>query len=161
MIARHVYTLHRRQWVPRGLHETFEFFERPENLPRITPAWLRFRILTPAPIPMRRGLIIDYRVRIAGLPVHWRSRISEYDPPFSFRDEQVIGPYRLWDHRHRFSRENGGTVIEDFVVYEPPLGPLGVALDRLFIRHRLDDIFDFRRREIERLLTSGEGARTT
>jgi ligand-binding SRPBCC domain-containing protein len=161
VIARPVYTLHRRQWVPRGLHETFEFFERPENLPRITPAWLRFRILTPAPIPMRRDLIIDYRVRIAGLPVHWRSRISEYDPPFSFRDEQVIGPYRLWDHHHRFSRENGGTVIEDFVVYEPPLGPLGAPLDRLFIRHRLDDIFDFRGREIEQLLASREGVRTT
>lgn len=161
MIARPVYTLHRRQWVPRGLHETFEFFERPENLPRITPAWLRLRILTPAPIPMRRDLIIDYRVRIAGLPVHWRSRISEHDPPFSFRDEQVIGPYRLWDHRHRFSRENGGTVIEDFVVYEPPLGPFGAAVDRLFIRHRLDDIFEFRRREIDRLLTGREGVRAT
>jgi ligand-binding SRPBCC domain-containing protein len=155
VIARPVYTLHRRQWLPRGLHETFEFFERPENLPRITPAWLRFRILTPAPIVMRRGLILDYQVRVAGIATHWRSAISEYDPPFSFRDEQVIGPYRLWDHRHRFRREHGGTVIEDFVVYEPPLGPLGALLDRLIIRRQLDDIFDFRRRQIERLLVDG------
>jgi hypothetical protein len=161
VIARPVYTLHRRQWIPRGLHETFEFFERPENLPRITPPWLRFRILTPAPIAMRRGLIVDYEVRIMGLPTHWRSLISEYDPPFSFRDEQVIGPYRLWDHHHRFSRENGGTVIEDFVVYEPPLGPLGAPLDRLFIRRRLGDIFEFRRRQIERLLVGTEEVRAT
>lgn len=152
MIAPPVYTLHRRQWLPRGLHETFEFFERPENLPRITPPWLRFRILTPLPIVMRRGLIIDYQVRVVGLPTHWRSVISEYDPPFSFRDEQVIGPYRLWDHRHRFWREPGGTLIEDFVVYQPPLGPIGALLHRLIIRRQLEDIFDFRQRQIERLL---------
>lgn len=152
LIAPPVYTLHRRQWLPRGLHETFEFFERPENLPRITPPWLRFRILTPLPIVMRRGLIIDYQVRVVGLPTHWRSVISEYDPPFSFRDEQVIGPYRLWDHRHRFWRENGGTVIEDFVVYQPPLGSIGALLHRLIIRRQLEDIFDFRQRQIERLL---------
>jgi ligand-binding SRPBCC domain-containing protein len=95
VIARPVYSLHRRQWLPRRLHETFEFFERPENLSRITPPWLRFRILTPDPIRMRRGLTIDYHVRVLGTTTHWRSTISEYDPPFSFRDEQVIGPYRL------------------------------------------------------------------
>ena len=156
MIARSVYTLHRRQWLPRRLHETFEFFERPENLSRITPPWLRFRVLTPDPIHMRRGLTIDYHVRVLGMTTHWRSRISEYDPPFSFRDEQVIGPYRLWDHRHRFWRENGGTVVEDFVVYGPPLGPIGALLDRLVVRRQLGDIFDFRGREIERLLVPGQ-----
>jgi ligand-binding SRPBCC domain-containing protein len=152
VILRPIYTLHRRQWLERGLHETFEFFERPENLPRITPPRLRFRILTPAPIVMRRGLLLDYQVRVLGRTTHWRSVISEYDPPFSFRDEQLIGPYRLWDHRHRFWRENGGTVIEDFVVYAPPLGPIGALLDHLFIRRQLRHIFDFRREQIERLL---------
>ena len=118
MIRRPIYTLHRRQWVPRGLFETFGFFERPQNLPVITPPWLAFSILTPEPIAMARGLIIDYRVRVLRLPTHWRTLVSEYDPPHGFRDVQVIGPYRLWDHRHRFWREGGGTVIEDFVVYE-------------------------------------------
>jgi ligand-binding SRPBCC domain-containing protein len=155
VIARPVYTLHRVQWLPRGLRETFAFFERPENLPRITPRWLGLRILTPAPIAMRRGLVIDYRVRVLGVPRHWRSVISEYDPPFSFRDEQVIGPYRRWDHHHRFRPANGGTVIEDVVVYEPPLGPVAALLDRLVIRRQLRDIFDFRHRRIEQLLPAG------
>ncbi len=161
MGARPIYTMHRRQWLPCGLHQTFGFFERPENLPRITPPWLQFRLLTPAPIVMRRGLTIDYHVRVLGMATHWRSAISEYDPPFWFRDEQVIGPYRLWDHRHRFWRENGGTVIEDFVVYEPPLGPIGALLDRLIIRRQLEDIFDFRREQIETLLPAHDRVATT
>lgn len=152
MILRPVYTLHRKQWLPRRLHEIFEFFERPQNLPLITPPRLDFQILTPEPIAMARGLTIDYRVRVLGIPTHWRSLISEYDPPRSFRDVQVIGPYRLWDHRHRFWRENNGTVIDDFVVYEPPYGLLGALVHRLAIRSRLEAIFDFRRHRIEELL---------
>lgn len=158
MFLRPVYTLHRRQWVPRTLHETFDFFERPENLPRITPPWLDFRILTPAPIPMVRGLTIDYRVRAIGRPTHWRSLISEYDPPHAFRDVQVIGPYRLWDHCHRFRREDGGTVIEDFVVYEPPGGPLGALVHRLLVRRQVEAIFDYRRGRIEALLPATGGS---
>jgi hypothetical protein len=155
MIFRPVRTLHRQQWVPRSLHEVFEFFERPENLPRITPPWLGFRILTPAPLTMRCGLMIDYTVRVLGMPTHWRSQIAEYDFPHGFRDVQVIGPYRLWDHRHRFRRESGGTLIEDFVVYEPPLGLLGAVVDALMIRRRLAAIFEYRRRRIEEFLGAG------
>ena len=152
MTLRPVYTLHRCQWIGRGVHETFDFFERPQNLPRITPPWLDFRILTPEPIAMARGLTIDYHVRVLGVPTHWRSLISEYDPPHSFRDVQVIGPYRLWDHSHRFRRERGGTVIEDVVVYEPPFGPLGALVHRLLIRRQVEGIFNYRRDRIESLL---------
>lgn len=155
---RPVYTLNRRHWVPRTLDETFEFFERPHNLPLITPSWLDFRILTPEPITMARGLTIDYRVRLLGMRIHWRSLISEYDPPHAFRDIQTIGAYRRWDHRHRFWREDGGTVIEDVVVYEPPLGPAGALMHRLFIKKQLRDIFDYRRRRIDELLL-GDAAR--
>jgi ligand-binding SRPBCC domain-containing protein len=158
MIWSPVRTLYRRQWVPRTLHDTFAFFERPQNLARITPPWLGFRTLTPEPIRMARGLTLDYTVRVLGVRSHWRSLISEYDPPASFRDVQVIGPYRLWDHRHRFWREDGGTAIEDFVVYELPLGPLGVLVDRLTVRRQLDAIFDYRRAQIEALLARTEDA---
>ena len=147
-----VRTLYRRHWIPQGLHATFEFFERPENLARITPPWLGFRILTPQPIRMGRGVTIDYTVRVLGIPSHWRSLITEYDAPHSFRDVQVIGPYRRWDHRHRFWPEHGGTVIEDFVVYALPLGPLGPLVNRLTVRRQLDAIFDFRRAQIAILL---------
>jgi ligand-binding SRPBCC domain-containing protein len=138
--------------VPRALGETFEFFERPENLARITPPWLGFRILTPAPIRMARGLTIDYTVQVLGMPTRWRSLIGEYDPPHAFRDVQVIGPYRRWDHRHRFRSARGGTVIEDFVEYELPLGPLGLLLHGLVVRRQLDAIFDYRQARIAALL---------
>ena len=156
MILRPVYTLCRRDRVPTGLPATFEFFERPQNLARITPPWLDFRILTPEPIRMARGLTIDYTVRVFGVRTRWRSLICEYDPPNGFRDVQVIGPYRAWDHRHRFQPVEGGTAIEDLVVYELPLGPLGHLLNRLAVRRRLDAIFDYRQAEIARLFRAGE-----
>jgi ligand-binding SRPBCC domain-containing protein len=137
-------TLRRTQWVPRSLEATFAFFARPQNLPSITPPWLGFRIVTPEPIVMAHGLVLDCSVRVMGVRTHWRSRIEDYDPPHAFRDVQVNGPYRLWEHRHEFRDENGGTRIEDKVVYVVPLGPLGVLLDRVVIRRQLRAIFDYR-----------------
>jgi ligand-binding SRPBCC domain-containing protein len=146
------YVLERRQWLPLALGETFAFFAEPANLPRITPPWLGFRILTPPPLVMSPGLTIDYRVRVMGWPVHWRSLISEYDPPRAFRDVQLVGPYRTWDHGHRFWEEDGGTVVHDRVVYEPPLGSLGALLNTLVIRRQLDEIFQYRGERIRTLL---------
>jgi ligand-binding SRPBCC domain-containing protein len=157
-LARAVRTLHRQQWVPRPLETVFDFFEHPENLTLITPPWLGLRLRTPGPLTMRAGLVIDYHVRALGWTTRWRSLIAEYDPPYGFRDVQVIGPYRRWDHRHRFRREEGGTAIEDLVVYEPPLGPLGGLLDVLVIRRQLAAIFEYRRRRIEALLGAGAAA---
>jgi ligand-binding SRPBCC domain-containing protein len=151
-------TLDCRQWLPRPLDDVFEFFSRPENLSDITPPWLGFRVLTPGPLTMRTGLVIDYTVRVLGRPARWRSVIAEYDPPHGFRDVQVVGPYRRWDHRHRFRAADGGTLVEDAVVYEPPLGPLGALLDVLLIRRQLAAIFEYRRQRIEELV--GRGAVT-
>jgi ligand-binding SRPBCC domain-containing protein len=148
-------TLRRAHRVGLSLGETFAFFERPENLALITPPWLGLRLLTPPPITMAIGLTLDYRVRVLGVSRPWRSLITEYDPPHGFRDVQVVGPYRRWDHRHRFRAEPGGTLIEDLVIYEPPLAPLGALLDRLVIRRQLAQIFEYRRRRIEGLLTGG------
>jgi ligand-binding SRPBCC domain-containing protein len=150
-------TLRRQQRLPLSLRDTFEFFERPENLALITPPWLGFRLLTPPPITMAAGLTLDYRVRVLGVSRPWRSLITEYDPPHGFRDVQVVGPYRVWDHRHRFRPERSGTLIEDLVVYEPPLGRLGRLLDRLVIRRQLQEIFEYRSRRIAELLVVGRG----
>ena len=157
-LARAVRTLHRQQWVPRPLETVFDFFEHPENLTLITPPWLGLRLRTPGPLTMRAGLVIDYDVRVLGWTRRWQSLIAEYDPPSGFRDVQVIGPYRRWDHRHRFHREEGGTAIEDLVVYEPPLGPLGGLLDVLVIRRQLAAIFEYRRQRIEALFGAGAAA---
>jgi ligand-binding SRPBCC domain-containing protein len=151
-------TLYRAQWVPRPLGDVFAFFERPENLATITPPWLGFRIVTPSPLTMRRGLVIDYTVRVLGLRRRWRSCIAEYDVPRGFRDVQVIGPYQRWDHRHWFRPAAGGTLVEDLVLYELPFGPLGGLLDPIVIRPRLAAIFDYRRARIAALLGAGSAA---
>lgn len=148
MSRRSVHSLHRRQWVPTPLDATFQFFERPQNLPLITPPWLGLELLTAEPLVMARGLTIDYRVRVLGWPTRWRSLIDEWDPPHRFRDIQVRGPYRRWDHRHWFRAQAGGTLVEDVVVYELPAGALGVLVNRVVVRRQLDAIFDYRRARI-------------
>lgn len=158
MMLRSVRTLNRRQWVAGPLDDVFAFFARPENLAEITPPWLGFALKTPGPLTMRCGLMIDYTVRALGMPTRWKSVIVEYDPPHGFRDVQVVGPYRLWDHRHLFRPEEGGTVIKDFVVYEPPLGPLGALLDAVIIRRQLAAIFEYRRGRIEERFRAGKAA---
>lgn len=147
------YELHRVQWVARPLEETFEFFARPENLARITPGWLSFRIRT-SDVSMRRGLRIEYRIRPLGFPMTWVSEITAYDPPHRFVDEQVRGPYRAWHHEHGFRSSDGGTEVTDMVRYALPFGPIGRAAHALLVRRQLATIFDYRERKLEELLGS-------
>ena len=112
-----VYKLNRELWVPRPLPDVFEFFSRAENLQRITPPWMMFRILTPGPIEMREGATIAYALRVRGIPLRWLTQIERWDPPFEFIDIQTKGPYKLWRHTHRFSEVEGGTLIVDTVEY--------------------------------------------
>ena len=119
--------LHREQVIARPLERVFPFFERPENLALITPPSLGFRVLTPSPVPMAEGAVIDYRIRLGGLPVRWRSLISAYRPPHFFVDEQVMGPYRQWRHEHRFEPVEGGTRCVDDVYYRLPAPPPGAG----------------------------------
>ena len=146
-----IYTLEREQTVNRPIEEVFDFFSKPENLARITPPQMRFTMLTPLPIDMGFGTVIDHSVRIFGINVHWRALISSYDPPHSFTDEQLKGPYIFWHHRHRFEKSDGGTRIFDSVSYALPFGLLGRIVHRLFVRTQLDKIFAFRHNAIERI----------
>lgn len=134
--------------VDRPVDEVFAFFCRPENLGRVTPRAMGFELRS-VDTRMRDGLEIEYRVRpLFGIPTGWLSRIADYDPPRGFRDIQLRGPYRRWEHRHRFESEGDGTRVIDQVTYELPLGPLGEAAHRLWVRPQLEQIFRFRTRSI-------------
>jgi ligand-binding SRPBCC domain-containing protein len=145
-----IYTLKQKQVLSRPLKEVFAFFARPENLQHITPPELGFQIITPSPIVMDKGSLIDYQIRLSGLPFRWRTLISSYNPPHEFVDEQIKGPYSFWHHRHQFYAEGDETVIEDTVTYIIPFGILGRIVHTLFIRNKLRKIFEYRKAIIER-----------
>jgi hypothetical protein len=149
------FRLERTQLVARPRPEVFAFFADPANLERLTPGFLRFRITTPRPIEMRPGALIDYRLRLYGVPVKWRSWIESFEPGHSFTDVQLIGPYRRWRHRHEFADVAGGTEVRDLVEYEMPLGPIGALARRWLVVRSLDRIFDFRRRAVAEILDRG------
>jgi hypothetical protein len=133
----------------------FPFFGDARNLEAITPPLLRFRVLTPDPIEMRVGTLIQYRLRLHGLPISWLTSIQAWDPPHRFVDVQVRGPYALWHHTHTFAPDgDGGTVMRDVVRYAIGFGPLGDLANRLFVARDVAAIFDFRRAEVARRLAA-------
>jgi ligand-binding SRPBCC domain-containing protein len=144
--------IRREQLVPHPLDETFAFFAQARNLERITPPWLRFDVLTPATVEMRTGTVIDYRLRLHGIPLRWTARIEEWHQERAFADRQIRGPYRLWHHRHEFEPHPGGTIVRDHVHYALPAGRLGDAAHALIVRRDLARIFDFRAGAVAREL---------
>jgi ligand-binding SRPBCC domain-containing protein len=147
-----VHLLERIQLVPRPRPEVFAFFSDARNLERLTPPFLHFEILTPAPIEMRPGALIDYRLSLFGLAFRWRTLIEAFEPGVRFVDLQQRGPYRRWHHTHTFADAPGGTLIGDRVEYALPFGPLGELAWVLTVRQQLETIFEHRRRVIEQLL---------
>lgn len=135
------YLLVAEQWVPRPIDQIFAFFDRPENLQGLTPPQLRFEILTPQPIEMKQGTEIDYRIKVHGLPLRWKSLITEYEPGVQFVDEQLKGPYKVWHHTHRFDPLDEGTLIQDRVHFRVPGGALAF---KLFVKPDLHRIFAYR-----------------
>ena len=145
--------MHREQRLPAPPAEVFPFFADAANLEAITPHWLGFRIVTPRPIEMRVGALIEYRLRLHGLPISWLTRIEEWEPGVRFVDTQLSGPYKLWHHTHEFAPDGaGGTRMRDTVRYALPLGPLGEAAHRLFVARDLAAIFDHRAQRVAELL---------
>jgi ligand-binding SRPBCC domain-containing protein len=146
-ISRHpqkrgAYLLFTEQWFPHPVETVFPFFADASNLEAITPPWLHFEVLTPRPFEMAVRCLIDYKLRLHGIPIKWKTEISVWEPPFRFVDRQLKGPYRLWVHEHTFEAYNGGTRVIDRVEYQV-LG--GALINALLVRRDLERIFQFRR----------------
>ena len=143
--------LERKQIIERPREEVFEFFADAGNLQRITPPELKFHILTPQPIDIKKGTLIDYQLKLRGIPITWKTEITEWNPPFDFVDTALKSPYKQWIHRHRFTvGERGETVMEDIVRYRLPLEPIG-DLAHFYVKKELNYIFDFRRKTVEKI----------
>jgi len=147
-----IFTLTAEQSLPQILQEVFPFFADPRNLERITPPWLHFEILTHENIVMRKGTLIDYRLRLHGIPICWRSEITAWDPPHRFVDEQRRGPYSLWIHEHAFEAKGSGTIVRDHVRYAVPGGRL---VQRYLVAPDIKKIFTFRRKILEAIFQAG------
>ena len=148
-----IYELATWQWLPRPRPEVFAFFAEAHNLERITPPFLQFHVLTANPIEMRAGAVIDYRLRMRGVPLRWRSEIAMWDPPRRFADVQRRGPYRQWDHTHTFEEADGGTMVKDRVLYRL-FGPafLTRIINGVLVAPDTRRIFEFRQRALDECL---------
>lgn len=149
------------QWLPRRRDEVFRFFSDAANLQRITPAFLHFHVLTPGPITMRPGTLIDYRLNLHGVPIRWRSEITVWEPPVRFADIQRRGPYAEWNHTHTFEEQDGGTLVRDVVRYRLR-GP-GFAsrlVNKLLVAPDTRRIFEFRHSALEEIFGVRNQARS-
>lgn len=144
-------------WLPKAREQIFAFFADPRNLDKLTPAWLRFEIVTPEPMEMRKGTRLDYKLRLHGIPIRWQSEIAGWEPPLRFVDRQTRGPYRLWIHEHNFISKHGGTIVEDRVEYATPGGGI---VQKLLVAPDLRRIFSYRHKVLRNLF-AGDLATST
>jgi ligand-binding SRPBCC domain-containing protein len=137
------YYLEREQWFANTRDQVFSFFSRPENLQKLTPPWLDFRIVE-APKELAAETVIRYRLRWHFIPIWWSTEISKWDPPHNFVDRALSGPYALWNHEHCFETQKGGTAMRDRVTYALPLGLLGDIAHSLWVKRDLERLFTYR-----------------
>ena len=139
-----IYSLKYKQIIKKDINEVFAFFSNPENLKKITPEKLNFKILTPSPIVMKNGQLIDYTIKIFGIKIRWTTLITEYIPNKMFIDQQLSGPYSMWHHKHEFNIIDSGVEVIDTIHYVVPFRFLGRIVNYLFIKNDLNQIFSYR-----------------
>jgi ligand-binding SRPBCC domain-containing protein len=146
-MAEHI--LERTQTIKRPIEEVFGFFADAGNLERITPPELNFKILTPQPIDIGKGTLIDYKLKLRGLPIIWKTEITQWNPPFDFVDSALKSPYKQWIHLHTFETGKAGeTIMKDLVRYRLPFEPVG-DIAHFYVKRELNYIFDYRFKVIE------------
>jgi ligand-binding SRPBCC domain-containing protein len=151
-----LHVLRRKQLLPVRREEAFAFFADAANLEEITPPWLNFRIVTPTPIALHTGSLIEYKLHWRGIPIGWTTEIRRWNPPYGFVDTQIRGPYQLWHHTHKFEEVEGGTLMTDVVWYKVPGGPLGDLIHKLQVKRDVNRIFDYRYHRIATLMACPE-----
>ncbi len=135
------FVLRARARIDQPRAKVFEFFANARNLERLTPDFLQFKVLTPGEIEMRQGALIDYKLRVRRIPIRWRTEITAWDPPYSFEDNQLKGPYRKWLHKHIFEEDGHSTIMEDIVRYRVWGGRL---VNSLLVQRDVQKIFEYR-----------------
>lgn len=145
------HVLIRNTVIKKNIEQLFDFFSKAENLNSITPPLLGFKIITPLPVEMKKGTIIDYKIKLNGIPFSWRTEITKWDPPFLFEDTQIKGPYKLWIHEHRFDEKEGMTIMTDTVRYLSPGGIFEFIPHNLMVKKKVEFIFDYREKVLNEL----------
>ncbi len=145
-----MHTLIRKTTIKKDIESVFEFFSKSENLNRLTPPSVGFKI-TNAPAEMKKGALIDYRIKLNGFSFNWRTEITKWDPPFTFEDTQLKGPYKVWIHKHKFEESNGMTLMTDTVCYLSPGGIFEFILHNLIVKKKVESIFDFREKSLSEI----------
>ena len=148
------YSIEFEQFINLPIQDVFLFFSQPKNLSLITPPRLKFNILTPEPIQMNEGQLIDYTLTIMYIiNIRWTTLITMYEEPNIFIDQQLKGPYSLWHHTHTFEEKDGGTLIKDKVIYGIPFGWFGRFLNFVYIKHDINSIFKYRHQILNKIFS--------
>ncbi|MDB4125794.1 SRPBCC family protein [Candidatus Marinimicrobia bacterium] len=146
------YKIEYNQFIDLPIEDVFNFFSKPENLSLITPPRMNFEIMTPQPLEMKEGQLVDYALTIAYvIKLRWRTLITKYESPHIFIDQQIKGPYSLWHHTHTFEEKDGGTIIKDSVVYAIPFGLLGRFVHAIYIKYDIQLIFKHRKKILTKI----------
>ena len=143
--------LRAEQWIPQPVEPLWEFFSKAKNLEEITPPWMGFRVTGMSTPEIENQTLIDYKLKIHGVPVRWQSRIEDWTPPLRFVDTQTHGPYAKWHHTHSFFPVAGGTLAEDRVLYRVPMGALGKVVAGWKVKRDIETIFTYRKKIIQDL----------
>lgn len=148
-----LHRIHRSQLIPITITEAWEFFSNPVNLSKITPPWLNLKVISDIPRSMHSGMIISYLITpMAFKPTLWISEITHVKTPTYFVDEQRLGPFRFWHHQHLFKEVGRDVEIQDILHYAMPLGPVGELVHAMSVLKKVEGIFDFRKKTLERIL---------
>jgi ligand-binding SRPBCC domain-containing protein len=150
------HTLHRTTIINRPIEEVFRFFCDPANLNLITPPSYAMKIISRQPIELKKGALIDYRIKVSGIPLRWRTEITEWKPPYYFVDIQLKGPYRLWMHEHRFEAQGNNTVMHDDVQFLSPGWFLEPLVNKWFVEPKIISLFDHRTQCLKKIFNGGE-----